>query len=155
MDLISKICVEECSRYIQSVIKEAEAKRTRQNVILSIQPEFADKIFNHTKKYEYRKVMFYPDAKKVYVYCTEPTSKIIGYFVIDDIIQGSPSNVWRKTSKQSGITKKYFDDYFSGYNKAYAIKIKLAKLFKKPIEPKNVINGFRAPQSFMYTDFDL
>lgn len=150
MNFIDKICVEECNRFIRSVLSESDSASNNRSVLLSIQPEFADKIFNHTKKYEYRKVIFSADIKKVYVYSSSPISKIIGYFIIDDIIQGSPSYVWKKTSKDSGITKKYFDDYFNGYDKAYAIKIKSVKLFKKPIDPKSIIKNFRPPQNFMY-----
>lgn len=152
---IDKICVEECCRFINSVINESKVKDTRRNVILSIQPEFARKIFNHTKKYEYRKVMFSPDVKKVYVYVSEPIALIIGYFIIDDIVEGTPSSVWRKTKEHSGITKKYFNEYFDGHDKAYAIHIKSTKLFKRPIEPKKVIKDFRAPQNFMYTEVNL
>ena len=152
---INKICVEECCRFINSVIIEARHNEARQNVILSIQPEFVKKIFNHTKKYEYRKVIFSSDVKKVYVYASEPISKIVGYFIIDDIVEGSPSSVWRKTSKEAGINKQYFDEYFKGHDTAYAIRIKSTKLFKRPIEPKSVIKDFRAPQSFMYTEVSL
>ena len=152
---VDKICVEECCRFINSVITEAKVKDARRNVILSIQPEFVKKIFNHTKKYEYRKVMFSSDVKKVYVYCSKSISKIVGYFIIDDIVEGTPPNVWRKTSKEAGITKQYFDEYFKGHDKAYAIRIKSAKLFDRPIEPKSVIKNFRAPQSFCYTEVSL
>ena len=120
------------------------------SVLLSIRPEYANKIFNNSKKYEYRKVLFGLDVKKVYVYASRPISKIIGYFIIDDIIQGSPSMVWRKTFRDSGITKDYFDEYFKGHDKAYAIKIKSVNLFKKPIDPKSIIKDFRPPQNFMY-----
>ena len=148
MNLINKICVEECNRFIRSVLSESTL--SNRSVILSIQPEFANKIFNHVKKYEYRKAIFSPNVKKVYVYSSSPVCKIIGYFIIDEIVQGSPSTVWRKTSKYGGITREYFDDYFDGCDKAYAIKIKSVRLFKQPIEPKNIIKDFRPPQNFMY-----
>ena len=148
VNLIDRICVEECSKFIHSVLSESASNN--RSVILSIQPEFADKIFDKTKKYEYRKVMFSPNIKKVYVYASSPICKIIGYFIIDEIVQGSPSTVWKKTSKDSGITKEYYDDYFNGHDKAYAIKIKSVKLFKTPINPKSIIRNFRPPQNFMY-----
>ena len=147
---IDKICVEECSKFIHSVLSESAS--CNRSVILSIQPEFADKIFTQTKKYEYRKVMFSPNIKKVYVYASSPICKIIGYFIIDEIVQGSPSTVWKKTSRDSGITKEYYNDYFNGHDKAYAIKIKSVKQFKTPINPKNIIKNFRPPQNFMYYD---
>ena len=120
------------------------------SVILSVKPEFADKIFTQTKKYEYRKVIFCSDVKKVYVYSSRPVCRIIGFFIIDEIVQGSPYTVWKKTSKDSGITRGFYDDYFDGHDTAYAIKVKSVKLFKTPINPKNIITNFRPPQNFMY-----
>lgn len=150
MNLIDKICVEECNRFIRSVLSESAS--CNRSVILSIRPKFADKIFEKTKKYEYRKVIFSTNIKKVYVYASSPVCKIIGYFIIDEIVQGSPSIVWRKTSKDSGITREYFDDYFEGHDTAFAIKIKSVKQFKTPINPKKIIKNFRPPQNFMYYD---
>ena len=150
MNLIDKICVEECDRFIRSVLSESESASNNRSVLLSIQPKFADKIFDQSKKYEYRKVLFSSDIKKVYVYSSSPISQIIGYFTVDEIIQGSPSTVWRKTSRDSGITKEYFDDYFDGHDKAYAIRIKSVRKFKRPIDPRSIIRDFRPPQNFMY-----
>ena len=123
---------------------------SNRSVILPIKPQFADKIFDLSKTYEYRKVIFGSDVKKVYVYATRPISSIVGYFIIDKIIQGSPSAVWDKTSKESGITKEFYDDYFVGHDKSYAIKIQSVKLFNTPIDPKSIIKNFRPPQNFIY-----
>ena len=152
MNLIDRICVEECNRFIRSVLSESDSASNNRSVLLSIQPKFADKIFDHTKKYEYRKVIFSSDINKVYVYSSSPICQIIGYFIIDEIIKGTPSTVWRKTSKDSGITREYFDDYFEGHDTAFAIKIKSVKQFKTPINPKKIIKNFRPPQNFMYYD---
>ena len=119
---------------------------SNRSVILSIKPQYAEKIFNQTKTYEYRKAIFGDDVKKVYVYATRPISSIIGYFIIDEIIEGTPSAIWEKTSKGSGITKEYYDDYFLGHDTAYAIKIKSPKLLDSPFE----IKDFRPPQNFIY-----
>lgn len=119
-------------------------------VILPIKPQFANKIFDLTKTYEYRKVIFGDDVRKVYVYATRPISSIIGFFIIDEIIQGSPSAVWEKTSQGSGITKEFYDDYFKGHDASYAIKIQSVRLFNTPIDPKSIIKNFRPPQNFMY-----
>jgi len=56
-------------------------------VLLSIKPEFADKIFDGTKKYEFRRRIFKKEGvKKVIVYVTSPVQKIIGEFLIESII---------------------------------------------------------------------
>lgn len=123
---------------------------SNRSVILSIKPQYAEKIFNQTKTYEYRKAIFGDDVKKVYVYATRPISSIVGYFIIDTIILGSPSAVWEKTSQGSGITKEFYDDYFKGHDTSYAIKIQSVRLFNTPIDPKSIIKNFRPPQNFIY-----
>lgn len=126
------------------------------NVILSIRPNFCKLIFDGQKIYEYRKRVFKRTSiDRVYIYASKPISKIVGYFTIDNVIENSPNNVWKKTYRGGGISKEYFDAYFKGRDKAHSIKIKDFKQFNTPIDPKEVIKDFHAPQNFMYVDFDL
>lgn len=126
------------------------------NAILSIKPNFCKLIFNGQKIYEYRKRVFKrTDIDRVYIYASKPISRIVGYFTIDHVIDNSPSNVWELTYKNGGISKDYFDAYFKNTHTAYAIKIGEAVKLDTPIDPKEVIKGFQAPQNFMYVDSDL
>ena len=50
------------------------------NVILSIKPEFVEKIFSGEKQYEYRKILFKQKVDTVYIYASRPISKIVGEF---------------------------------------------------------------------------
>jgi predicted transcriptional regulator len=121
-------------------------------VLLSIKPEFAFKIFDGTKRFEFRKVIFKnPDVKTVVVYASSPVQQVIGEFEIDDIISDSPTDVWEKTKKFSGITKSLFNKYFENREVAHAIKIKEAKKYEKPLclEAFNVV----PPQSYVYLDY--
>ena len=85
----------------------------------------------------------------------KPICRIVGYFTIDEVIENSPSHVWEKTHIGSGISKEYFDAYFKNYHMAHAIKIKDARQLAVPIDPKTVLDNFRAPQNFMYMDMDF
>ena len=50
-------------------------------VVLSIKPEFANKIFDGSKKFEFRKVIFKNEKiKTVIVYASSPVQKVIGGF---------------------------------------------------------------------------
>ncbi|HHK1297028.1 TPA: hypothetical protein ACQODR_001213, partial [Streptococcus pyogenes] len=49
--------------------------------------------------------------------------KIVGFFTIKQVLRDEPEKIWQKTSKKSGITKDFFDEYYSGKNKAVAIEI--------------------------------
>src|SRR5690348_18425214 len=102
-------------------------------VILSIKPQFADKIFEGTKKYEFRRSIFKnPKVKKVVVYASSPVQKIIGEFEIEDILVHDLETLWKKTKTCAGISEDYFFEYFSDKEHGYAIKIKKTKLYKAP-----------------------
>ena len=48
------------------------------NVLLSIKPEFAEKIFQGVKRYEFRKALFKNrEVEKIIVYASAPVSKVI------------------------------------------------------------------------------
>ena len=128
----------------------------RMNVILSIRPTFCKLIFSGQKMYEYRKRVFTrSDIDRVYVYASKPSCRIVGYFTIDHVIEDSPSNVWEITHEGSGISKEYFDAYFKNCHIAHAIKIGKVVKFDTPIDPKEVIKNFTAPQNYMYVEYDL
>lgn len=119
-------------------------------VILSIKPEYANKIFEGTKKYEFRRAIFKnPDVKKVVVYSSSPVQKIIGEFEIERIISHELETLWNKTKKYSGISEDFFFQYFGDKELGFAIKIKNTKLYKTPKCIREDYNLF-PPQSFLY-----
>jgi len=119
-------------------------------IILSIKPEFANKIFEGTKKYEFRRAIFKnPNVKKIMVYASSPVQKIIGEFEIDQIINLDLKSLWNKTHRYSGITEDFFFEYFVDKEKGYAIKIKNYKKYHKPLCIRDDFNAF-PPQSFLY-----
>ena len=81
-----------------------------------------------------------------------PVGKIIGEFEIDKILMEHPSEIWQKTKKYSGVTEEFYDEYFSGREKAYAIKIKSLNEYDEPICPYVNNHNFTAPQSFKYLE---
>lgn len=119
-------------------------------VMLSIKPEFADKIFNGSKKFEFRRSIFKnQNVKKVIVYASSPVQKVIGEFEIDQIINLELTELWEKTSRHSGISEDYFYQYFGDKEQGYAIKIKKVKKYKQPMCIKADFK-LTPPQSFAY-----
>ena len=55
------------------------------NIILSIHPKWADKIYKGEKKIEWRKTKpkWYDSKAKVYLYETAPVKKVTGYFMLE------------------------------------------------------------------------
>lgn len=121
-------------------------------VLLSIKPEFVHKIFEGTKKFEFRKRVFKViSVKKVIVYSSSPEQKVVGEFEIEAVLNDSPDKIWEQTRLYSGITRAFYDDYFKGCTKAYAIKIAATKKYSKPKSLADY-NIRSAPQSFVYVD---
>jgi predicted transcriptional regulator len=119
-------------------------------VLLSIKPQFAIKIFDGTKKFEFRKSIFKnSDINTVVVYASSPIQKVIGEFTIDKIMEEEPNVLWEMTHKYSGISKEFFDEYFSNRDRAFAIKVKSITRYKAPLDLIDFNLTF-APQSFVY-----
>lgn len=119
---------------------------------MSIKPEHANKIFDGTKKFEYRRVLFKADLndiEKVIVYASAPVQMVIGEFKIKATSTGSPRFLWAVTQHYSGIDKNGFFAYFKGKEVANCIIIESHILYDKPI-PLSDYGISRPPQSFMY-----
>ncbi|AHF16469.1 ASCH domain-containing protein [Niabella soli] len=119
-------------------------------VVLSIKPEFAYKIFEGTKKFEFRKAIFKNEnIKSVIVYASSPVQKVIGEFEIDKVLKYDLDTLWNLTQEHSGISEEFYYEYFANKNEGFAIKIKKTKKYKKPKCLREDFN-LVPPQSFAY-----
>jgi predicted transcriptional regulator len=119
-------------------------------VVLSIKPQFANKIFDGTKKFEFRKSIFKnQNVTSVLVYASSPVQKVIGEFEIAEIFNLDLKTLWDKTKEYSGITEEYFYEYFENREQGFAIQIKNKKRFENPKCLKTDYN-LTPPQSFAY-----
>lgn len=122
-------------------------------VLLSIKPEFANKILDGQKRFEYRKVIFkQQQIRTVVVYASSPVCKVIGEFDIDTILMNDPESLWKQTKSGAGITYNYFEQYFQGKEQAYAIQVKNVRRYKKAFRLSEKYPGVMPPQSFCYVD---
>ena len=121
----------------------------KKNIVISINPQFVEKIINGTKKYEYRTKAAKSDVHKLIIYETTPIKKIVAEAVIEEVLDLSVNEMWKKTKKYSGISKDFYNEYFRGRKRAYAYKIGKIKVYNKPKELEEYGLTF-APQSFVY-----
>lgn len=121
------------------------------HVLLSIKPEYAESIFDGTKRYEFRRKLFSDrSVQKIIVYVTAPVSMVLGEFEIEDIMELEPESLWDETKEFSGIAKPLFDTYFVGKETGFAIKIGKTQQYDIPLDLKAHFNVKQAPQSFVY-----
>lgn len=119
-------------------------------VILSIKPEFASKIFDGSKKYEFRRRLYKnTEVKAVIVYASAPISKVIGEFEIAGVLEKDLSSLWDETERYSGISEDYYHQYFAGKEKGFAIQVKKVTKYKTPLSIEENF-GVKPPQSFAY-----
>lgn len=119
-------------------------------VLLSIKPEYAEKILSGEKRYEFRRAVFKdPTIEKVVIYASSPVQKVVGEFDIDCIISLDLEKLWKRTKKYSGIDKSFYDQYFQGKDLGHAIKVKEARRYKQLLGLDRY-NVTHPPQSFMY-----
>lgn len=118
-------------------------------ILLSINPEYVQKIFDGTKKYEYRKVKCKREVDKIIIYETSPVMKIVGEASVKKVLEDTPEKMWQKTKEFSGTSPEFFLKYYSGCQNAIAYEL---KDIKKYDEPQDLIDyGLTtAPQSFIY-----
>jgi len=120
-------------------------------ILLSINPEYVDKILVQTKRFEYRKNRCKSNVDTIVIYSTFPVMRIVAAVEVLDVIEDTPRNVWKQTKDFSGISKEFFDAYFKGRQKAVAYKLGKVKKYKKPLTLGDF--GLKsAPQSFVYLD---
>jgi len=119
-------------------------------VLLSIKPEFALKIFDGSKRYEYRRAIFKnQEVTRVIVYASDPMKQIIGEFEIEDILHDELPVLWMKTKDHAGISERKFFEYFANRSCGYAIKVRTAQIYDIPL-PLSSLMISSPPQSFMY-----
>lgn len=119
-------------------------------VVLSIKPEFAFKIFEGTKKFEFRKAIFKNEnIKSIIVYASSPVQQVIGEFEIDEVLNHDLDTLWDLTQEHSGISEEFYYQYFADKQQGFAIKIKKPRKYKKPKCLREDFN-LLPPQSFAY-----
>lgn len=118
-------------------------------VLMSIKPQYVEKIFSGEKTYELRRKIFRKDVRTIVVYSSSPIMKIIGEIDIEEIISDTPHHLFEKFKAHIGINQNDYFKYFSNTDVAYAIKI---SHIRKYVIPKklNDLGIKRAPQSYVY-----
>lgn len=125
------------------------------HALLAIKPEFAEKILDGEKHYEFRRKSF-QDAEQlelIFLYASSPVKRIVGLFTSDRVVEASPDELWNLFSNKSGIAKRdRFMNYFEGVDTGYAIHVDRTHRFNEPIDPTELFGDYSPPMSFNYLD---
>lgn len=118
-------------------------------ILLSIKPDYVEKIFDGSKRYEYRRLACKEPINKIIIYETSPTKKVVGEAIVEETLLASPTVLWEQTKKEAGISRKFFREYFRGKKNACAYKLGEVKKYDTP-QNLSDLGILQAPQSFVY-----
>lgn len=122
-------------------------------VLLSVKPQFADAILAGEKTFEFRRALFRsPNVRTVVLYASSPVCRVVGEFVVDEILTLEIQELWRQTHRGAGIERSYFDEYFSGCERGHALRVAKPHRYRRPKCLREDFGVKHPPQSFRYLE---
>jgi predicted transcriptional regulator len=131
-------------------------QQTPKVLLLSIKPEYVQRILDGQKTIELRKTR--PQIQEgdfILVYASSPKKSLIGWFEVRDIVCDAPKTLWKKVQKEAGVTKQEFDSYYQNSTLGVGICIEFKHDKELSLEEvRQRWSQFRPPQSFHYLKED-
>lgn len=122
----------------------------KQAVLLPVKPQYALPIMDGTKTVEFRKAGFKEPVSHVVVYASSPIKRVVGYFEISAVHEGTPRQIWERFGKCGVINRDDFMLYYRGREKAVAIEVGKVVKLKRNVPLSSVCKCKAVPQSFAY-----
>ena len=120
-------------------------------ILMSIKPQFVEKIRRGEKKFEFRRVLpKHQEVDRIVVYASKPVGKVVGEIYVAGYLTLTVEEMWDATKDISGLTREEFFNYFHGKTNAHAIAIESYKDYEQPIPLDVLIPGKTPPQSYCY-----
>ena len=121
-------------------------------VLISVRPEYADKILSGEKKLEFRRQWAANKVKSLVIYTTSPVQQIVAVAQIGKVFRGSKDRLWELAkSGGGGISRRKLFKYMEGKQEGVAIELSRITKFSEGINPFMLFgDNFHPPQSFRY-----
>ncbi len=75
-------------------------------MLLSIKPKYAKVILEGKKQYEFRKSKPKDGVDRIIFYASSPQKQVVGEATIDEILEGTPKEIWEIAKTAAGITEE-------------------------------------------------
>jgi predicted transcriptional regulator len=123
------------------------------DLVLSMKPIYADRVFRKTKTVEIRKSFSGKwTGKSAVVYATHPVSSLMGEVRVSAVTEAEPNNIWEQFGEAIGCSKQDFLAYVSDSAKIAAICLDDVRPYKAPLglaQMSHLIGSdLKAPQSY-------
>ena len=120
-------------------------------ILISIKPQFVEKIRRGEKKFEFRRVLpRHQEISHIIVYASKPVGKVVGEITVAGFLTLTVDEMWNTTKDISGLTREEFFNYFHDKENAHAIAIESYRDYEQPIPLGVLLPGKVPPQSYCY-----
>jgi predicted transcriptional regulator len=123
-------------------------------LLLSIRPEFVEKIFAGEKRVELRRRRpRLQTGDTIAIYATAPRCELVGLARVVGIRRSTPRGLWLSVRNDAGIDRHQYDRYFEGSENAIGIELEDPVEFNRPATLKELRfawPGFHPPQGYRY-----
>lgn len=125
-------------------------------LVLSIGPEYANKIVSGTKSVELRRKFSKRwIGSRTVVYATSPEKRLVGEARIANVVNGDPDRIWNAFGGELGCSRQEFDSYVGSSVEVFALVLDDVVRYAEPI-PLRVLEHLIAsdidpPQSYCST----
>jgi predicted transcriptional regulator len=128
--------------------------RRPKTLLLSLHPQHAHRVFAGDKDVELRRIRpRVGSGDRLIVYATSPVKAIVGWCLIDSVIENQPSLLWRQVRNRCAVSLSDYQAYFSGARASFGIVLKRPTSLAAPISLRYLrvaIPGFTPPQCYRY-----
>ena len=136
-----------------------EPFRPQRDVVLSIKPQYSNKILEGKKTVELRRrfPVSAPSGTVAYIYSTSPVRAMVGVAEIADVRRLPLEELWDEYERTAHIARIDFDRYFDGLDCGYALCFDEIRPLLRPIPLSELRErfNFEPPQSFLYAKREL
>lgn len=123
--------------------------------VMSIKKEYGMNLLEHKALWEYRRRKSRIDVgDRIILYATAPDSELIGEFIVGEIINGNPSEVWEKTKDDICYKKEEVISYLESGNFPIAFRASNPRTYSSPVSIDK-IPFFRPPMSYCKASVEL
>lgn len=123
-----------------------------QHILISLEPRHAENILSGRKRVELRKrSMNVQIGTTVWIYSKLPVGSVVGKAKVSEIHAATPTSIWRRFRKDTGVTKQEFDAYYGTSAHAVVLVLGEPRRLKKTISLallRKVTGSFYPPQFF-------
>lgn len=123
-------------------------------ILMSIKPEYAERIMNRKKSVELRrKFSTRWIDHRINIYASAPVMSLMGEARIAGVVRNKPEVIWERFHDQIGCSRAEFDNYAAGTDELYAIELDDIKRYRNRLpltDMSHLLNqNLTPPQSYM------